>query len=148
VSWADDNLRTIPSAAGRKLAGISMGGQGVINIALDHPGIFGKLYAHSPIFRVEANSPEYLFGRGAAYLAKSPYARMQAGNTPDAPVYVDMAIDDPINAENDRRAERVMQMLESRGKLAGKDVWNYGGHTDSHWRGLAGHYRSLHEGAM
>jgi enterochelin esterase-like enzyme len=48
VAYIDSHYRTIPVAAGRGLAGHSMGGYGATRIALKDPGIFGAVYIMSP----------------------------------------------------------------------------------------------------
>lgn len=143
VGWTDRTFRTIPSPEGRKLAGVSMGGQGALGIALNRPGVFGSVYAHSPIFRTQANMPEYI-GKSGKYAAHLPYERVQAGAMPDVPVYMDIAADDTVDAANDVRGQRMRKMLAAQGKLAGGEVWGYGGHTNDHWRGLSAKYRALH----
>jgi enterochelin esterase-like enzyme len=143
VGWTDRTFRTIPSPEGRKLAGVSMGGQGALGIAINRPGVFGSVYAHSPIFRTQANMPEYL-DKSGKYIAQMPYERVQAGAMPDVPVYMDIAADDPVDAANDVRGQRMRKMLAAQGKLAGGEVWGYGGHTNDHWRGLSAKYRALH----
>jgi S-formylglutathione hydrolase FrmB len=58
----------------RLLAGISMGGHGALQIALNRPGIFGFVAAHSPVLRA-VNNLEGLhdqFGTGADYEQRDP----------------------------------------------------------------------------
>jgi enterochelin esterase-like enzyme len=47
----DRHLPTIPSRAGRILAGLSAGGYGAVDIGLRHPTLFGTLEAWSGYFR-------------------------------------------------------------------------------------------------
>ncbi|HEY5909407.1 MAG TPA: acyltransferase family protein [Verrucomicrobiae bacterium] len=48
VTFADGQLRTIPAANARALAGHGMGGYGALELALKHPDVFGSVYAMSP----------------------------------------------------------------------------------------------------
>src|SRR5206468_10463279 len=50
VPWVDGHLPTIPSRAGRVLAGLSAGGYGAVDIGLRHPTLFGTLEAWSGYF--------------------------------------------------------------------------------------------------
>jgi S-formylglutathione hydrolase FrmB len=47
VAFMDKNYRTIPSRAGRGLAGHSMGGYGTIRIGMKRPDVFSAIYALS-----------------------------------------------------------------------------------------------------
>lgn len=47
VNWVDANLRTIPNADSRGLAGHSMGGYGTIRVAMKHPDVFSSIYMMS-----------------------------------------------------------------------------------------------------
>jgi len=48
VSYMDTNYRTLATPEYRFLCGHGMGGAAVINIAMNRPGLFGKVYAMSP----------------------------------------------------------------------------------------------------
>lgn len=48
VRWVDGNLRTLPQAASRGIAGHSMGGYGALRLAMRHPEVFSVVYALSP----------------------------------------------------------------------------------------------------
>jgi enterochelin esterase-like enzyme len=55
VPWIDAHLSTVPTAAGRTLAGLCAGGYGAVDIGLRNPGIFGTLESwqgyFAPVFR-------------------------------------------------------------------------------------------------
>jgi enterochelin esterase-like enzyme len=57
VPWADAHLPTIPSAAGRTIAGLSAGGFGAVDIGLRHPGMFGTLESWSGYFAPLPDGP-------------------------------------------------------------------------------------------
>ena len=44
----DENYRTLAKKESRALIGMSMGGYGVLNLAMLHPEIFANAYAMSP----------------------------------------------------------------------------------------------------
>ncbi len=48
VAYVDAHYRTIPSPAGRAIAGHSMGGYGALTLAFRHPDVFSTVYAMSP----------------------------------------------------------------------------------------------------
>ena len=50
VPWVDEHLPTLPDAADRVIAGLSAGGYGAIDIALLHPGLFGRAESWSGYF--------------------------------------------------------------------------------------------------
>lgn len=50
VPWTDKRFRTIDSAAGRMIGGVSEGGYGCVNLALHHPDVFGSVIALSGYF--------------------------------------------------------------------------------------------------
>ncbi len=47
VDWVDARYRTVADRSGRGLTGDSMGGYGALNIAFQHPDVFGSVSAHS-----------------------------------------------------------------------------------------------------
>lgn len=61
VSYIDAHYRTIASASGRTIAGLSDGGYGATNIALHHPNVFGTVLTLGGFYRAE-KSP--VFGAG------------------------------------------------------------------------------------
>jgi enterochelin esterase-like enzyme len=48
VSYIDATYRTLPTAASRAIGGLSMGGFGALQLAFNHPDIFGTVGGHSP----------------------------------------------------------------------------------------------------
>jgi enterochelin esterase-like enzyme len=53
VTTIDLRYRTIPAPGERAIGGLSMGGLGALNLAFQHPDIFGVVGAHSPSVRLE-----------------------------------------------------------------------------------------------
>jgi enterochelin esterase-like enzyme len=69
VNAIDARYRTIPSAAGRGLAGLSEGGYGSLNIGLHHPGEFKVLESWSGYER--ADDLKSIFGGRKALLVRN-----------------------------------------------------------------------------
>jgi enterochelin esterase-like enzyme len=57
VPWVDAHLPTMPSAAGRVIAGLSAGGFGAVDIALRHPDLFGATESWSGYFQPLHDGP-------------------------------------------------------------------------------------------
>ena len=55
VHYVDQKYRTLPTAAYRGIAGMSMGGFGAMNIALHHPNVFGSVIALGGYYRAEGS---------------------------------------------------------------------------------------------
>jgi S-formylglutathione hydrolase FrmB len=49
----DSKYRTLPDAAHQGIGGLSMGGAGALQLAFNHPDIFGVVGAHSPSLHVD-----------------------------------------------------------------------------------------------
>ena len=48
IAWTDAEYRTLGTAAGRGIAGHSMGGFGSLTLAMDHPGVYSAVFAMAP----------------------------------------------------------------------------------------------------
>jgi enterochelin esterase-like enzyme len=73
VRAVDDRYRTIPSGAGRAIAGLSEGGYGALNIALHHPREFTVVESWSGYMRAD-NIPAIFGGQRALLAYNSPAA--------------------------------------------------------------------------
>jgi len=71
VPWVDANLPTIASPAGRVIAGLSAGGFGAFEIALQHPGLFGRVESWSGYFSPLRDGP-FKDASAAALAAADP----------------------------------------------------------------------------
>jgi enterochelin esterase-like enzyme len=63
VQYVDAKYRTIPKAAYRGIAGLSMGGFGAANIGVHHPDVFGFVISLGGYFRAEG----IIWGNNATY---------------------------------------------------------------------------------
>ena len=135
VNAVDARYRTIPSAAGRGIAGLSEGGYGAINIALHHPREFSMVESWSGYQRPDplrslfgtrlqllaANDPRLLLPRVAPVLRKrGTYFWFYSGST------------DRFRHQNAAFAREL-----PRQGVAHHYFTVYGGHTWAIWRNSA-----------
>jgi len=71
VPTIDARFRTIARQDARAIGGLSMGGHGAMQLAMNFPGIWSAIGAHSPSLRPEGDAPTYL-GFGADFAARDP----------------------------------------------------------------------------
>ena len=88
VAQIDATYRTVARPEARALGGISMGGNGALQISLNYPGVFGTIGAHSPALRTRQQAPYFMGGffpgTGAtpgaeAYAARDPLSLVKGG---------------------------------------------------------------------
>jgi len=77
VPEIDKRYRTYASADARAIGGLSMGGHAAMQLAMNFPGIWTVIGAHSPSLRPESDAPTYL-GRGAEFAARDPLSLINA----------------------------------------------------------------------
>ena len=71
VSTIDQRYRTVAHPADRAVGGLSMGGLGALNLAFQHPDVFGVVGSHSPSVRLEPD-PELWFLTGDNFWEHNP----------------------------------------------------------------------------
>lgn len=59
VAEIDARYRTIQSPASRAIGGLSMGADGALQLALNYPGVFGVVGAHSPVLRAREIAADF-----------------------------------------------------------------------------------------
>ncbi len=82
VAWTDSLYRTVRSARGRAVIGLSDGGTGAFNLAFRHPEVFGGCASHSGEFRLRRS-----MGDGGVVGPEPGATALLARNSPA--VYVD-----------------------------------------------------------
>jgi enterochelin esterase-like enzyme len=103
VKAMDSRYRTIPSARGRGIAGLSEGGYGALNIGLHHAGEFGLVESWSgymradPIPAIFGGSARLLAYNSPAVWAPSVAPRLRAGRTY---IWFYIGAADPLAAQN------------------------------------------------
>ncbi|MBI3969776.1 MAG: hypothetical protein HY332_00685 [Chloroflexi bacterium] len=71
VEHVDATFRTIPKREARAIGGLSMGAHGAMQLALNHPDVFGIAGAHSPSIRSQESAPAY-FGTNGGFARRDP----------------------------------------------------------------------------
>jgi enterochelin esterase-like enzyme len=71
VSTIDQRYRTMRRPAARAIGGLSMGGLGALNLAFQHPDVFGVVGGHSPSVRLEPD-PALWFLTGQNFWEHNP----------------------------------------------------------------------------
>lgn len=132
VRYVDAHYRTIASARGRALGGLSEGGYGAINIALHHPREFSVVESWSGYQRPDklrsifgerlallpANDPQTLVRREAPLLRRlHTYIWFYSGST------------DPLHVQNAAFARELATL-----RIAHRYRLVYGGHNWALWR--------------
>ena len=144
VSIIDARYHTIADASGRAIGGLSMGGHGAMQLALNFPGIWSIVGAHSPSLRVEGDAPSYL-GYGAEFAARDPYALI-ASKTAIARTltwWIDTGSLDPWRTAT----QSISTELTSLGIANETHIYD-GGHDAAYWSAHVGDYLRFYAGAF
>ena len=133
VDEIDSHYRTVASAEGRAIAGLSEGGFGATNLGLKSPSEFGLIGSFSGYFTIDEDDLSRVFGgdRGLAE-ANSPmvYLPRLEGELPTIYFYVGQDDEDYRIEENQKFADE----LKARG--VSYDFETYpGSHSWDLWRG-------------
>lgn len=147
IPHIDQTYRTFPDARHRAIGGLSMGGHGAIQIALNRPGLFSVVGGHSPVFR-SATEAFPFFGFGEQYALHDPVSIVQRGSAVPFALWLDMGAEDSWLP----RTALLHELLLERGVA---HVWRVseGGHDDRYWQPriplyLAWYDQSLRAGGM
>jgi enterochelin esterase-like enzyme len=136
VAEIDARYRTLPERRYRGIGGLSMGADGALQIALNHPDVFGVAGAHSPFLRRESEALTF-FGGGADYAERDPWSL--ALTRPEVARTLSLWID--VGDADERRSVVVgfHRDLEDAGI---QHAWReyIGSHSEEYWGGYAPHY--------
>ena len=77
VRDVDSHFDTLPQRERRAVGGLSMGGYGALQLALNYPTVFGIAGAHSPTLRTEEQAPSF-FGDHDWFAAHEPLSLVQS----------------------------------------------------------------------
>lgn len=128
ISHIDTTYRTLPDAAHRAIGGLSMGGHGAIQLALNYPGMFGVVGGHSPVFRTEAQAFPF-FGKGETYQQRDPVSLVRDLDVPvPFALWLDMGREDRWLP----RTSYFERLLTQRG-IAHEWRLNPGDHQSNYW---------------
>jgi enterochelin esterase-like enzyme len=95
VKHVDATFRTEPTRLRRAIGGLSMGGHGALQLALNHPDTFAIAGAHSPTIRPFETSPEF-FGDPQWFARHDPIALAKSATTAAQRIltWIDVGVDD------------------------------------------------------
>ena len=135
VHAIDARYRTIATRRGRAIGGLSEGGYGAINLAMQHPREFSVVESWSGYERAARNHS--IFGRSLAGLERnSPLDRLR----PDTRIlrrlhtyfWIYTGTDDSLRAQNEQFA-----LALTKARVAHRYLELAGGHNWALWRGMA-----------
>ena len=94
VTTIDQRYRTLSSPADRAIGGLSMGGLGALNLAFQHPDVFGVVGSHSPSVRLEPD-PDLWFLTGDNFWEHNPiWLADNATGLDGLKIWLDVGTDD------------------------------------------------------
>jgi enterochelin esterase-like enzyme len=125
----DSTYRTLPDASHRAIGGLSMGGAGALQLAFNHPDIFGVVGAHSPSLHLDDGTFASIYGTGSDFTQREPMdLAISAPDIETLKIWIDVGEDDPWL----ERDEVLHERLVDRGIAHN---WNVqpGGHDGDYW---------------
>lgn len=128
IPHIDQSYRTLADARHRAIGGLSMGGHGAIQIALNRPGLFSVVGGHSPVFR-SASEAFPFFGYGEQYARHDPVSLVQSGTPVPFALWLDMGL-------RDRWLPRTILFHERLLERGVAHVWRLseGDHDSAYWQ--------------
>jgi enterochelin esterase-like enzyme len=144
VSFVDSTFRTDRQPDARAIGGLSMGGHGALQIALNNPGEFSIVGAHSIALRTKEQAFDF-FGDRAYYQAHDPVSIIakDPGRARDLSIWIDIGSSDPWLA----RAALLHDQMAVKGLAHSWQVW-LGGHDSAYWSAHLADYLSHYGSAF
>jgi enterochelin esterase-like enzyme len=129
VGDVDARFRTLADAEDRAIGGDSMGAHGALQLALNYPGRFSVVGAHSLVLRRYGSAPAY-FGSASDYADRDPMQLVRAKS--DVVRNVDLWID---IGDKDQWAPLAEQFHQELNALKIAHVWHEwsGDHSARYW---------------
>lgn len=125
----DATFRTLPDAPHRAVGGLSMGGAGALQLAFNHPDIFGVAGAHSPSLHVDDGTFSVVYGTAADFSQREPMdLAASVADIETLKIWIDVGQEDPWL----ERDEVLHQRLMDRGIAHNWSVLP-GGHDGEYW---------------
>jgi len=148
VKQVDRDYRTVATASGRAIGGLSMGGEGALRIALTNPNVFGTAGAHSPSLRTSFDqfAPELqvIFGDPISWREETPlWLVMDRDSAYDLNLAIDVGEDDPWRPN----VELLHQRMVGRGITHRFEILP-GEHSAEYWIDNVDHYLSFYSAAL
>ncbi|HEY6957652.1 MAG TPA: alpha/beta hydrolase-fold protein [Candidatus Limnocylindria bacterium] len=130
VGSVDAGFRTMPDAADRAIGGVSMGAHGAVQLAMNYPGEFSVVGAHSLVLRRYDTAPAY-FGSQSDWAKRDPmqlvYSKVDTMRGVD--LWIDIGAADPWA----KLAEQFNRELNTLKVAHQWHEWS-GDHSASYWR--------------
>lgn len=143
VNFIDAHFRTIASPDKRAIGGLSMGGDGSLQIGFNYPKVFSIIGGHSPTIRPQNNTPDY-FGDARYFPTIDPISLAQTVDLTNYKIWIDIGQDD---SEWRARTELLHQVLLDRGKNHAFNIFP-GGHGGVYWASHAIDYLQFYNSAF
>jgi enterochelin esterase-like enzyme len=144
VTDVDQHDRTLADREHRAIGGLSMGGHGALQIALNFPKVFGVVGANSPTLRTRDTLPEY-FGDQAYFRTHDPVSLI--ASKPAVARTLKIWID--VGAQDEwEPVVRAFHEELTREGIAHEWHEYPGGHEASYWTAHAGDYLTFFSGAL
>jgi S-formylglutathione hydrolase FrmB len=136
IQQVEEHYPVIKNSSGRIIAGISMGGHGAIQLALNHPGLYGAIAAHSPVFRTQAEASRDFpqqFGTGDAFQDRDPFSLILfKGKSIEVPLWIDIGGSDFAFSNTKNFSNLVRQRGYQAVMHIGEDL--VGAHEIGYWK--------------
>ena len=128
IPQIDQSYRTLADGPHRAIGGLSMGGHGAIQLALNNPGLFDVVGGHSAVFRSETEAFPF-FGTGAEYQRRDPVSLVQQGLPTPFALWLDNGALDPWLP----RTHYFHELLLARGAAHSWQL-DDGDHSQDYWQ--------------
>ena len=144
VGAVDAHFRTIPDAPHRAVGGVSMGAHGAMQLAMNYPGVFSVVGAHSLVLRRYDTAPAF-FGSVADWTKRDPMQLVYktATQMKRLDLWIDIGKDDPWAT----LAEQFNGELNTLGIDHEWHEWS-GDHSAAYWSGHLEEYLRFYDGAL
>jgi enterochelin esterase-like enzyme len=143
VKDVDSRYRTIPQREKRAIGGLSMGGHGALQIALNRPETFSIAGAHSPTLRPFEDSPEF-FGDQKWFAKYDPLSLARSSKAVKRiTTWIDVGYDDEWRGAT----QQLVQTLERRGGRVQFTVLE-GEHEGWYWEYYLPEYLNFYSSAL
>lgn len=144
VAEIDGRYRTVPGASSRAIGGLSMGAHGAVQLALNYPGTFGVVGAHSLVLRRSDTAPAY-FGGPAEFAKRDPMTliRSKVDIARSVSLWIDIG-------EQDQWSRLARQFNEVLDGLQIRHEWRIGpgDHSAAYWSGNLPRYLRYYDRAL
>lgn len=144
VATVDTHFRTLADAPHRAIGGVSMGAHGAIQLAMNYPGMFSVVGAHSLVLRRYDTAPAF-FGSVADWAKRDPMQLVYktAGQMKRLDLWIDIGKDDPWA----KLAEQFNGELDTLNIPHEWHEWS-GDHSASYWESHLEQYLRFYDGAL